>query len=146
MGTPANPPLRESFPTPRTDGTRTDTEASLSDTGTMTEADAGTRLNELLDRVVQQQTVVQTEMNTNAETATKEGQPMPDAGMTTGDDLAAALAPGATTGDDLAATLAADDARGREVGDADSVEPEEWSLERLKYDILSRRAGQDETS
>jgi cell division initiation protein len=137
VGTPARPPLQENFPTPRTDGTRTDT---------MTETDAGTRLNELLDRVVQQQTVVQTEMNSTAETATKEVQPMPAPGATTVDDLAAVLAPEAATVDDLAAARPADDARGPEKDGADSEQPEEWSLERLKYDILSRRAGQDETS
>jgi hypothetical protein len=108
----------------------------------MTEIDAGTRLNELLDRVVQQQAAVQTESTPAVETATQEEQPMPGAGATAGDDLAT----GTAAGDDLAAAPDTDVARRPQADDADFEHPDQWSLERLKHDILSRRANQDETT
>jgi cell division initiation protein len=140
---PINPQLRESYPGPGTDGTRTDAEASSSSVGTMTENDAGTRLNELLDRVVQQQAAVQTETVMPAETAMAVEQPVPDAGVSSGDDLAGTPT---AAGDDLAGAPIAENVAGSiETDDADGEGLDEWSLERLKYDILSQRTGQDET-
>jgi len=155
---PANPPFQESYPAPGTDGIRTDAETSSGVVGTMTETDAGTRLNKLLDRVVQHQAAVQTETRAPAETAT--AVETPDAGTANGDDLAGAPTAEAKAGDDLAGAptaeaKAGDDLAGAprakavsgspEADNADSEGLDEWSLERLKYDILSRRTGQDET-
>ena len=133
LDTPISPstldrPLPEGPPTKPSEGLRTDAETASGTTVTMTEPSASDRLNALLDRVVQRTTQLE-DKAAAAETERQEAQPAREVAS----DLD--LSPTPITSEDT-------DAKS---GEANSNERDEWSLERLKRDMLSRRSRKDET-
>jgi cell division initiation protein len=124
---PLDRPLPEGPSTKPSQGARADAETTPAGTVTMTETSPTGRLNELLDRAVEKNRLSDTQPSATSPADEAPAVPAPDAEA----DVAAAPPVPNTSEKDA---------------QEEHTDKREWSLDRLKRDILSRRSRKDETS